>query len=80
MPHYRFPAISVEQAYDVAGYINSLARPERVNRQNDFPNPRLRPKDYPVPAYFGGDIKALEKAKYGPFTSSATPIIGGAFK
>lgn len=61
------PALTVEQAYDVAGYIESLPRPERPGREHDFPDPEFRPADYPVPAYFKGDAAALEKARFGPF-------------
>lgn len=61
------PTLSVEQAYDVAGFVESLPRPERAGRDKDFPNPAFRPADYPVPAYFNGDKAALEKARYGPY-------------
>lgn len=61
------PILSVEQAYDIAGYLLSLPRAHREGRENDFPNPRFRPRDYPVPAYFKGDKNALIRAKYGPF-------------
>ncbi len=62
--------LSIDQAYDVAGYINSLKRPERADRDKDFPNPRFRPIDYPVPSYFIDDATKLEQAKYGPFRTS----------
>lgn len=61
------PALSVEQAYDAAAYMESLPRPERTGREKDFPDPQFRPKDYPVPAYFGDDAAALEKARFGPY-------------
>lgn len=66
---YKSPVLSVEEAYDIAGYIESLPRSEHPGRDKDFPNPKFRPKDYPVPAYFNGDKAAFEKAKYGPFTN-----------
>lgn len=62
------PALSIDGAYDVAGYVESLPRPARAGRDKDFPDPAFRPVDYPVPAYFAGDAEALERAKYGPFT------------
>ena len=62
------PVLTVDQAYDVAGYMMSLPRPTRAGRDKDFPDPAFRPADYPVPAYFGDDKAALDKAKYGPFT------------
>ena len=61
------PILSVDDAFDVAGFIESLARPNRPDRDKDFPDPKFRPADYPVPGYFGDDNKALERAKYGPF-------------
>jgi cytochrome c len=61
------PVLTVEQAYDVAGYIESLPRPERSGREHDFPDPEFRPVDYPVPAFFKGDEAALDKARYGPY-------------
>lgn len=61
------PVLTVAQAYDIAGYVESLARPHKANRDKDFPNPKFRPADYPVPAYFKGDPSALDKAKYGPY-------------
>lgn len=63
------PALSDEEAFDVAGYVESLDRPNRPGRDKDFPDPEFRPSDYPVPAYFGDDTRALERAKYGPFTN-----------
>ncbi len=62
------PALSIEQAYDVAGYLLSLPRPHKDGRGDDFPNPDFRPADYPVPEYFGDDKVALERAKHGPFS------------
>lgn len=62
------PVLSVEEAYDIAGYMESLARPTKAHREKDFPNPDFRPADYAVPDYFKGDEAALEKAKYGPYT------------
>jgi len=61
------PALSTNEAFDVAGYIVSLERPHKKERENDFPDKKFRPVDYPVPEYFNGDAKAVERAKYGPF-------------
>ena len=61
------PILSVDDAFDVAGYVESLSRPNRPGREKDFPDPEFRPVDYPVPEYFGDDAKALKRAKYGPF-------------
>ena len=61
------PALTVEQAYDIAAYVESLPRTNKPGREKDFPVAEFRPADYPVPEYFDGDAAALEKAKYGPF-------------
>lgn len=62
------PLLSVDEAYDAAAYMLSLQRPHREGRDQDFPDPDFRPADYPVPAYFGDDRDALERAKLGPYT------------
>jgi cytochrome c len=61
------PLLTVDEAFDVAGYLESLPRPEKAGRDKDFPDPAFRPADYPVPAYYEGDKQALEKARFGPF-------------
>lgn len=61
------PILTVDQAYDIAGYVKSLKRPAKAHREKDFPNPKFRTNDYAVPAYFKGDKDALDKATYGPF-------------
>jgi len=61
------PTLSIDQAYDVAAYILSLPRKNKAGRKKDFPDSNFRPDDYPVPEYFNGDQKALEKAKLGPY-------------
>ena len=66
------PALTIDQAYDVAAYILSLPRENKNGRDKDFPNPKFRPEDYPVPEYFNGDKIALEKAKIGPYKNSTT--------
>jgi thiosulfate dehydrogenase len=65
--HADQPVLTVSQAYDIAAYVESLPRPNKAGREHDFPNPKFRPDDYPVPAYFKGNKAALEKAKYGPY-------------
>ena len=61
------PALSADEAFDVAGYIMSFKRPHKKGREKDFPEKKFRPVDYAVPEYFNGDTRALERAKYGPF-------------
>ncbi len=62
------PLLTVDQSYDVAAYVLSLTRGEYKGREKDFPDKNFRPADYPVPDYFKGDKKALEKAKIGPYS------------
>ena len=62
------PALTIDQAYDISAYVLSLIRPHKKGRDKDFPNANFRPDDYPVPEYFKGDKKALEKAKLGPYS------------
>ncbi len=46
-----------KQAYDVAAYINKDGhyRPTKLNRQNDFPDPKVRVPDHDVKGYYGKD-------------------------
>jgi len=62
------PVLTIDQAYDVTAYFLSLPRVHKEGRDKDFPDPAFRPVDYPVPEYFNGDKKALEKARLGPYT------------
>ncbi len=59
------PALQDDDAYDVAGYINSLPRPQKPNAERDFPDRKLKPMSTPYPPY--ADEFSLEQHKYGPF-------------
>lgn len=59
------PALTDEQAYDVAAYINSLERPEQPNSARDWPDVTKKPEDCPYPPY--ADSFSQEQHKYGPF-------------
>lgn len=63
---YENPILSDEEAYDVAAYINSLDRPVKSGKENDFPDLSKKPKDAPFPPYYDEDIPA-DQYKYGPF-------------
>ncbi|MFY4754909.1 c-type cytochrome [Campylobacter jejuni] len=39
------PDLSLEDAYDVAAYMNSQARPIKANRDKDFPDRKVEPLD-----------------------------------
>jgi len=59
------PALSDDDAYDVAGYVNSLPRPTKRNTERDFPDRKLKPMSTPYPPY--ADDFPEEQHKYGPF-------------
>ncbi|MDO9412784.1 MAG: c-type cytochrome [Pseudolabrys sp.] len=68
MPHgadYLNPQLNVEEAWDVAAYVVSQARPQKAGLEHDFPN-RL---DKPVDAGFGpyADGFSQQQHTYGPF-------------
>jgi thiosulfate dehydrogenase len=56
LPGTRFdsPTLTDEQAYDVAGYINSQSRPQKANLDKDFPNKMQKPVDAPYGPYVDG--------------------------
>lgn len=61
------PKLSDEEAFHVAGYINSLDRPSKSNLENDFPDKKLKPVSTPYGPW--ADPFSAEQHKYGPFPS-----------
>jgi thiosulfate dehydrogenase len=59
------PKLSDEEAYHVAGYINSFQRPEKQNKTADFPDKKLKPVSTPYGPWT--DNFSAEQHKYGPF-------------
>ena len=59
------PALTDDQAYDVAAFINSHERPKKANLDKDFPARYNKPVDAAFPPYIGGGD--AEQHKYGPF-------------
>lgn len=59
------PILTDAEAYDVAAYINSFARPVKVQKELDYPDLSKKPKDAGYPPY--ADKIATEQHKYGPF-------------
>lgn len=59
------PVLSDDDAYDVAGYINSTERPQKANLDKDFPNKFQKPVDAPYGPYI--DDFPLDQHKFGPF-------------
>jgi len=62
---FESPLLSDEEAYDVAGYINSQPRPHKADLDKDFPNRLQKPVDAPYGPYVDGF--SLEQHKLGPF-------------
>jgi thiosulfate dehydrogenase len=62
---YSSPVLSDADAYDVAGFINSEARPQRANLDKDFPNRLQKPVDTAYGPY--ADNFPAEQHKLGPF-------------
>ena len=69
MPHgadYRNPMLSVEEAWDVAAYVESQARPHKSGLDRDFSSDLVdKPVDAPYGPYADGFTE--EQHKYGPF-------------
>lgn len=59
------PALSDEDAYDVAAFINSKPRPTKANMDKDFPDRLKKPVDMPFPPF--ADSHPASQHKYGPF-------------
>ncbi|RDU71594.1 cytochrome C oxidase Cbb3 [Helicobacter anseris] len=57
--------LSLEEAYDVAAYINSQKRPVKANRDKDFPDLKLKPLDMDVGPY--DDNLSTTQHRYGPY-------------
>ncbi|MBL7471537.1 c-type cytochrome [Robertkochia sediminum] len=59
------PKLTDEEAYHVAGYINSFMRPEKGNLAEDFPDKKLKPVSTPYGPW--SDEFSPQQHKYGPF-------------
>ena len=62
---YDAPQLSDEEAYDVAGYVNSHPRPHMADLDKDFPNRLQKPVDAPYGPYGDGFTQAQHAL--GPF-------------
>jgi len=62
---YENPVLTDEEAYDVAGYINQQQRPEKRNRERDFPDLKKKPVSTPYPPYV--DTFSFQQHQLGPF-------------
>ena len=59
------PVLSVEDAWDVAAYMNSQSRPARAGLDRDYPDRTRKPVDAPFPPF--ADSFPLEQHRLGPF-------------
>lgn len=62
---YAGPALSEEDAWDVAAYINAQPRPAREHLDRDYPNRARKPVDAPFPPFL--DSFSLEQHRIGPY-------------
>lgn len=62
--NYESPQLSVEEAWDVAAYVNSMSRPSKTFAA-DWPNISQKPVDHPFGPY--ADSFSERDHKYGPF-------------
>lgn len=59
------PKLTDEEAYNLAGYINSFSRPHKSNLAKDFPDRKLKPVSTPYGPY--ADKFPAEQHQFGPF-------------
>jgi thiosulfate dehydrogenase len=62
---FNAPVLSDDDAYDVAGFINSHPRPQKANLDRDFPNRLQKPVDTPYGPYADGFSQ--QQHQFGPF-------------
>ena len=59
------PKLTDEEAFHVAGYINSFPRPQKINTENDYPDKKLKPMSTPYGPW--EDNFSPNQHKYGPY-------------
>lgn len=59
------PKLTDEEAYHLAGYINSFSRPHKANLEKDFPDRKLKPVSTPYGPW--ADNFPAEQHQFGPF-------------
>jgi thiosulfate dehydrogenase len=64
---YENPALTEEEAFDVAAYINTQPRPRRAGLERDYPDRSRKPVDAPFPPY--ADHFSRRQHTFGPWTS-----------
>lgn len=62
------PTLSVDEAFDIAAYINSaLPRKHALKRTSLYPDPAFRPEGFAIPELFHGNEAAYRAARFGPY-------------
>jgi thiosulfate dehydrogenase len=59
------PSLTDDEAFDVAGFMNSQPRPDADQLQKDYPDLARKPVDSPYPPY--ADDFSVEQHRFGPF-------------
>jgi len=59
------PKLTDEEAFHVAGYINSFDRPKKKHTEKDYPDKKLKPVSTPYGPW--ADDFSTEQHKFGPF-------------
>ena len=62
---YDAPMVTDEEAYHLAAYINTFERPSKPNKEDDFPDRKLKPVSTPYGPW--EDKFSSEQHKFGPF-------------
>ncbi len=62
---YDAPMVTDEEAYHLAAYINTFERPSKPNKEDDFPDRKLKPVSTPYGPW--EDKFSPEQHKFGPF-------------
>jgi thiosulfate dehydrogenase len=62
---YDAPLVTDEEAFHLAAYINTFYRPDKLNKEADFPDKKLKPVSTPYGPWV--DDFSPEQHKYGPF-------------
>lgn len=65
MATFKNPKLSDEEAFHVAGYINSFPRPHKPDTDQDYPDLKLKPVSTPYGPW--ADDFSPEQHKFGPF-------------
>lgn len=68
---WNHPAITNQDAYDIAGYLSSSKRPQMSGLEKDYPKLEKKPVDAPYPPY--ADKLPQERHQYGPFQAMKAP-------